>query len=735
MQSKIRAAAVAVVGILAVTPATQASSWNGSTGNWGVASNWVAPADVPDTMAESANIGAGTVTMTADYAIGALAITGGTLTGATHLNANSFFWYGGLMSGSNTTDVTTTATFQTNSVLYLTGRTLAIDSASGTSTLSGGTSTYGMNLSGGAQLLSYGTLNITDDSSIVGNASQMSVNILGSLVKTGGSATSTVYSVAGSVAAIASKSGTLDVYLRDGASSFNVNFGATAGATLRLDGSGTQSFNKASFGGAGTIDLHSGTISAGIVSGQTITGTAADLRLTGATLIGTYDLSNLNWTAGQIGDGTNATTVSIATSGAITPPSAGTTQYVQLKKATLNLSGDTTIGGNAQLGLIPDDNSHINNSGTLRFTGGAGIYGTQDGSGSVVNTGTIVKTGAGTVSEVYSLSNSGAIQVQSGQLHVQLAGTSTNAGTYTPSTGGILEFSAVVDPSGFTFGPATVFNGSGTYRMFYNVMNIGGTVSANNMTFYVRDIVGPNLSDTFITSNIGNMSTGAPGGFTKTGDGQLALSGANTYTGATTLNQGSLLTTTPASANILSNSGGITFTGVKTSWVLNYTGGAVPVDPVNTIKSILTSGAASNFATGKIRSTVTGPDLTFGYSDSGSAVTVALVIPGDANLDGKVDFNDFLVLQNNFNVSNTRWDQGNFNYDGATNFNDFLVLQNHFGQSIAGVPVAFTSAEVAAMNAFAAADAVPEPTSTVLAATTAIVITRRRRYRQDKHLQ
>ena len=69
---------------LAVTPAIQASSWNGSTGNWGVASNWVAPADVPDTMAESANIGAGTVTMTADYAIGTLAITGGTLTGGPH---------------------------------------------------------------------------------------------------------------------------------------------------------------------------------------------------------------------------------------------------------------------------------------------------------------------------------------------------------------------------------------------------------------------------------------------------------------------------------------------------------------------------------------------------------------------------------------------------------------------------------------------------------------------------
>ena len=287
---------------------------------------------------------------------------------------------------------------------------------------------------------------------------------------------------------------------------------------------------------------------------------------------------------------------------------------------------------------------------------------------------------------------------------------------------------AVVGDAGFTFGPATVFNGSGTYRMFYNVMNIGGSVSANNMTFFVRDIIGPNLTDAFITSNIGNMPTGAPGGFTKTGDGTLALSGANTYTGVTTLNAGILQTAAAASNNILGNAGGISFTGPSTRWVLNYTGGAVPVNPVNAIKTILTNGYSNNFATGQIRSTVTGPDRTLGYSDSGSAVMVALVIPGDANLDGKVDFNDFLVLQNNFNVASTRWDQGNFNYDGATNFNDFLVLQNHFGQSIAGVTVdPLTSSQIAAVSAFANANAVPEPATLGLLLAGGVLAGRRQR--------
>ena len=60
-------------------------------------------------------------------------------------------------------------------------------------------------------------------------------------------------------------------------------------------------------------------------------------------------------------------------------------------------------------------------------------------------------------------------------------------------------------------------------------------------------------------------------------------------------------------------------------------------------------------------------------------------IPGDATGADKVDFNDFLVLQNNFNKTGTTYDQGNFDYSATTDFNDFLILQNNFGTSIAGV--------------------------------------------------
>ena len=55
---------------------------------------------------------------------------------------------------------------------------------------------------------------------------------------------------------------------------------------------------------------------------------------------------------------------------------------------------------------------------------------------------------------------------------------------------------------------------------------------------------------------------------------------------------------------------------------------------------------------------------------------------GDANLDGQVDFGDFLTLSTNF-ASEGGWADGNFTTDTDTMvaFEDFLLLSKNFGQS------------------------------------------------------
>ena len=64
--------------------------------------------------------------------------------------------------------------------------------------------------------------------------------------------------------------------------------------------------------------------------------------------------------------------------------------------------------------------------------------------------------------------------------------------------------------------------------------------------------------------------------------------------------------------------------------------------------------------------------------------------PGDSNLDGDVDFVDFLSLANNFSESPSSWSQGDYDGNNETNFLDFLALANNFGNApvadAAGVP-------------------------------------------------
>ena len=63
---------------------------------------------------------------------------------------------------------------------------------------------------------------------------------------------------------------------------------------------------------------------------------------------------------------------------------------------------------------------------------------------------------------------------------------------------------------------------------------------------------------------------------------------------------------------------------------------------------------------------------------------LATVLRGDANLDGIVDFADFLALTGNFDNRNGGWAEGNFDGQGGVGFPDFLLLADNFGQTAAG---------------------------------------------------
>ena len=421
---------------------------------------------------------------------------------------------------------------------------------------------------------------------------------------------------------------------------------------------------------------------------------------------------------------------------------------------TLNLGGPSTFTGsltvtNAVVAATYGAND-VNTGGRPN-----GAFGNEQIAGRVitVNTGGTVSLAAGNVlgsggSTLAQAPNVSFVINQGGALTTAAPTTNgagggdanifgsigLNGGTFTTGNGADANFQAAILLKDVTVGgtTASLINSNATNTVGSGIMLGDAASGTDSINFIVADATANASVDLTVSNRLTNSANSANnpaaiGAMTKSGAGTMFLSGMNTYTGSTTVTAGTLRASFSAYRNTVlgSGTGGLDLQGGRFVFV-HGTGS----DPLPTVKSILDSGyiQASKFSTGQIRSTTLAADRTVGYGDDGISLTVTITLPGDANLDGRVDFNDFLVLQNNFGQAGTRFDQGNFNYDGMTDFNDFLVLQNNFGQSLSGMPVAVTSEQIAAITAFGATSAVPEPGALVgLAALGMAGIVRRQR--------
>jgi hypothetical protein len=149
-------------------------------------------------------------------------------------------------------------------------------------------------------------------------------------------------------------------------------------------------------------------------------------------------------------------------------------------------------------------------------------------------------------------------------------------------------------------------------------------------------------------------------------------------------------------------------------------------DPIATIAGYLKAGYNSGNWNGpggidtSAPLTVNGLKYALGYADGKDGKVVGLTsgqievkytLLGDANLDGFVNGEDFTILASNFNQNITGWDQGDFNYDGTVNGEDFTLLAANFNQGTSGADV--SAGDIAALDAFAVANGLSLPTSSV----------------------
>ena len=536
-----------------------------------------------------------------------------------------------------------------------------------------------------------------------------------------------------------------------GTSNANIAAGTITVGELQIAMSATGSSNNSSFtvAGSGNVAVNgeilisdcSGTGSLNLAGGGTLT-VAGDIRegLNG------NNTSSVNFTGGTLdmtGNAIRADMVSLSNGtirnvNSINTLNGGSGTITRTDAATATLSvNDGSFGGSIQNGngvvsLNKVTAGALTLSGANTYTGvttiTAGVLRAQNNSALGATAGNTVIAGgtsavrlelAGNINlaEPLSLGGRSPTGVSADAPHLSnFGGTNTFSGTLASGVGGN-QYNVSADGGKLIVTGAFINNGTGGAADIRYLKLMGAAEGAWQ-------------------SNIANNAGGnAITAVTKMGAGLWTLSGNNTYTGVTAVKGGTL--SVPQTTNVLSNAGGVDLSDSGGTLAVTYTGAS----PAASMDALLTTSSASTFANDQIRSSDLAAGHTIGLSDDGAGtVRVRVTLPGDADLNGSVDFNDFLKLQNGFGNAGTRFDQGDFNYDGVTDFNDFLALQNNFGQSISGAAVAVSKSQIAAMTAvavsksqiaamtaFAAAGGVPEPAGLAMIGIAAAGMLRHRR--------
>jgi hypothetical protein len=161
-----------------------------------------------------------------------------------------------------------------------------------------------------------------------------------------------------------------------------------------------------------------------------------------------------------------------------------------------------------------------------------------------------------------------------------------------------------------------------------------------------------------------------------------------------------------------------------------YEGDAAPL--VALVSSALDAGfdQVPQFSQGAIRSSTIAADRVLGWRNNvgASQVEVGYTLPGDANVDFAVDFNDLVALAQNYNTEGNFWYEGDFTYDGFVDFNDLVKLAQNYNTAlpsgpVPGAPVGFEGDLTAAFAS------VPEPAGLSVLALAGWLLVRRGRGR------
>lgn len=245
---------------------------------------------------------------------------------------------------------------------------------------------------------------------------------------------------------------------------------------------------------------------------------------------------------------------------------SGTGNLTKLNAGTLVLmgantySGGTTVSGGVLQGTTTSLQGNIVNNAAVEFDG-AGTY-----AGAMSGTGNLSKTTAGTLILSGTNTYSGGTTLTAGVLQ----------GTTNSLQGAIANSTSVVFDQTITGTYAGVLSGAGSLTK----QNTGTTILTGANTYTGGTTVSAGVLQGTTTSLQGNITDNATvafdgagtyagivsgtGNLTKLSAGTLVLTGANTYSGGTTVSAGVLQGTTTSLQGAITNNAAVTFDGAGT---------------------------------------------------------------------------------------------------------------------------------------------------------------------------
>lgn len=131
---------------------------------------------------------------------------------------------------------------------------------------------------------------------------------------------------------------------------------------------------------------------------------------------------------------------------------------------------------------------------------------------------------------------------------------------------------------------------------------------------------------------------------------------------------------------------------------------------------------------GRVLQSVTFNDISVHQATGVFAIdgTPTTLLPGDADRDGLVGFDDLVTLARNYARGTATWEMGDVNGDGFVGFDDLVILARNYGQSLTSGQLAELPSAVRA-DVEAAFAQVPEPAQVGLLCIAGLGLSRRRR--------